>query len=189
MSARFFSELWMKDNTAISENVDYQDIVPFIERAQVTLIENRIGKKLYERLCDAINNQDWNADELELIKLLRPAACYYTVYLALPFLQIKIRNKGLVKGTDQFIQTVSRDDMKDLRQEVKEMVGFYMKAVEDWLCLYSSRYPEYSDSDPLNDKNIAQPFDFAGFMTYKGGFGYGLRDKDLILKTINYRKY
>lgn len=184
--AYFFTELWMKDNTAVSQNVDYQDLKPFIEPAQETLIENRIGKKLYERLCNAINNQDWNADELELIKLIRPAACYYTVYMALPFLQKKIRNKGLVKGTDQYIQTISRQDMLDLRIEVKEMVGFFMKRIEDWLCLYSSRYPEYSDPDPLNDKNLAQAFDFGGFMTYKGT-PYGLGDKELILKTINYK--
>lgn len=188
-SARFFSELWLIDNTAVSQNVDYADLVPFIEVAQQTLIENRIGPKLYERLCEAIDNQNWNADELELIKLLRPAAAYYTVYMALPFLQTKIRNKGLVKGTDQYIQTISRQDMLDLRQEFKEMVGFYMKRVEDYLCLYSSRFPQYSDPDALNKKNIAQPFDFGGFMSYKGEMGYGLSDRELILKTINYKKY
>jgi len=188
MSAFFFTELYLKENTAVSQNVDYQDIKPFIEPAQETLIKNRIGFKLYDRLCDAITNQDWNADELELIKLFRDAVVYHTVYMALPFLQTKIRNKGLVKGTDQFVQTISRQDMMDLRIEIKEMVGFYMKKVEDYLCLYSSRFPQYSDPDPLNDKNISQPFDFGGFMTYKGSWT-GLSDKDLILKTINYKKY
>lgn len=185
-SAYFFDEIWLKANTAVSQNVDYEDLIPFISVAQETLIEGRIGKKLYERLCQAIENEDWNADELELIKLIRPAAAYYTVYMALPFLQTKIRNKGLVKGTDQFIQTISRDDMKDLRQEFKDMVGFYMNKVEDWLCLYSSKYPEYSDPDALNKKNHAEPFDFSGFMTYKRT-GWGLSDRDIILKTIDYK--
>jgi hypothetical protein len=191
MKAIFFTETWLQNNTAISQNVDYEDIMPFIEPAQETLIENRIGPKLYERLCEAINLRDWNDDELTLIELFRPAVAYHTVWMALPFLQTKIRNKGIIKGTDQYIQTISRDDMKDLRQEIKDMVGFYMKRVEDWLCLYSIRYPQYSDPDALNKKNIDQPFDFSGFMTYKGGwgYGYGLRDKEVILKTINWKRY
>jgi hypothetical protein len=188
MAAYFFSEAYLKANTPITQNVDYQDLTPFIEPAQQTLIESRIGKSLYERLLQAIENQDWNADELELIKLIRPAVAYYTAYMALPFLQTKIRNKGLVKGTDNFIQTVSRQDMMDLRSEFSQMSGFYMEKVNEWLCLYSSRYPQYSDPDPLNDKHYAQPYDFGGFMTYKGT-GYGLSDIDLILKTISYKKY
>jgi hypothetical protein len=188
MSAYFFSENWIKANTAISNNVDYQDIKPFIIPAQEQLIKNRIGKSLYDRLLESIENGDYNNDELELIKLIRPAVAYYTVYLALPFLQTKIRRAGVIRNADQFIQTVTKQEMLDLRQEFLQMSGFFMKKVEDWLCLYSNLYPEYSDSNPLNDKNYYQPYDFGGFMTYKSN-SYGLGDRDLILKTINYKKY
>ena len=190
MSAYMFSENWLKANTAVTQNVDFQDIKPFIIPAQESIIKARVGKKLYERLEQAITNQDWNSDELELIKLIRPAVAYYSVYLALPFLQTKIRNAGIVKNGDQFIQTVSRQEMMDLRSEFSQMSGFYMEKVDEWMCLYSSRYPEYSDPDPLNDKTYAQPYDFGGFMTYKGnGWGLGETDRDLILKMINYRRY
>ncbi len=187
MNAYFFSENYLKSNTPVSNNVDYEDIKPFIEPAQETLIRSRIGKSLYDRLLQSIEQEDWNPDELELIKLIRPSVMYYTVYLALPFLQSKIRNKGIVKGTDQFLQTISRQDQLDLRQEFKEMSGFYMRRVEEWLCLYSSRYPQYSDPDALNKKNHAEPLDFAGWLPSKS-WG-GLSDRDLILKTINYKKY
>lgn len=190
MSAYFFSENWLKANTAITANVDYQDIKPFIESAQETLIRPRLGKSLYDRLLQAITDQDWNNDELELIKLIRPAAAYYSVYMGLPFLQTKIRRAGVVKNGDQFIQTVSRQEMLDLRSEFSQMAGFYMSKVDEWMCLYSTRYPEYADPDPLNDKDWVQPFDFGGFSTYKGSpWGMGLSDRDLILKMINYRRY
>jgi hypothetical protein len=185
----FFSENWLKANTAITQNVDYEDIRPFIEPAQDQLIKVRIGKSLYDRLVEAIVNGDWNNDELELLKLVRPAAAYYTVYLALPFLQTKIKNKGLVKGTDQYIQTISKDDMLSLRQEVLQMSNYYMARVEEWLCNYSYLYPQYQDPNPLNDKNYAMPYDFGGFLGYKG-YPYGMNtDVDLILKMINYKKY
>ena len=188
-NGHFFSENWIKANTAVTQNVDFQDLYPFIEPAQDQLIKERIGKSLYDRLVEAVINQDWNNDELELLKLVRPAAAYYTVYLALPFLQTKIRNKGLVKGTDQYIQTVSKQDMLDLRQEVLQMSNYYMARLEQWLCNYSSLYPQYISTDPLNTKDYQNPYDMGGFVSYKG-YPYGLgSDADLILKVINYKKY
>ena len=184
----FFSELYMKANTAVSSNVDYSDIRPFIEVAQDQLIRSRIGKTLYERLKQSIINLDYNSHELDLLVFIRPAVCYYTVYLALPFLQTKIRNKGIVKGTDNNIQTVSRQDMLDLRQEFLQMSNYYMKNLNDWLCLNSGLFPEYVDPDPLNNKHYQEPFDLGGFMSYKG-YGLGYLDRDLILKTVNYRKF
>lgn len=188
-NAFMFSENWLKANTPITQNVDYEDLRPFIEPAQDQLIKERLGKTLYDRLLEAITNQDWNNDELELLKLVRPAVAYFAVYLALPFLQTKIKNKGLVRGTDQFIQTVSKQDMLDLRQEVLQMSNYYMARVEEWMCNYSYKYPQYIDPNPLNNKDYQNPYDFGGFVGYKG-YPYGLgSDADLILKVINYRKY
>lgn len=189
MAASFFSENWLKSNTSITQNVDYQDIKPHILTSQENLIKPRLGKVLYERLMDAITNSNWNSDELELIKLIRPAAAYYSVYMALPFLQTKIRNAGVVKNGDQYIQTVSKQEMLDLRSEFSQMSSFYMAKVDEWMCLYSNKYPEYADPNPLNDKDYIQPYDFGGFMTYKSG-GWGLEgDSELIRKMINYRRY
>lgn len=186
-SASFFSEEWIKTFTPISSNVDFADLVPFVNIAQEQLIKVRIGKSLYDRLLQAITNQDWNNDELELIKLIRPASANYCVYLALPFLHTKIRNKGLVKGTDQYIQTVSKQDLLDLRQEFLQMSNYYMARVEEWLCNYSSLYPEYTSTDPLNDKTYSSPYDSTGFLSYKGGT-YGDSDAELVRKIIDYRK-
>lgn len=183
----FFSENWLKANTAVTQNVDMQDLVPFIGAAQEMIIKTRIGKTLYERLQEAVVNQDWNSDELDLLKLVRPVAAYYSLYLAIPFLQTKIRNKGLVKGTDQYIQTVSKQDMLDLRQEVLQMSNYYMARLDDYLCLYSSRFPQYADPNPLNDKIDGPSYDWGGFISYKSGH-YGSSDTDLILKMLNYKK-
>ena len=187
-NAYFFSEQWFKNFTPVSANVDYQEIIPFIDPAQQQLIKVRIGKSLYDRLLEAIINQDWNNDELELIKLCRVPSAFYTVYLALPFLQTKIRNKGLVKGTDQYIQTISKQDLLDLRQEFLQMSNYYMARVEEWLCLNSSLYPQYSDPNPLNQKTYSNPFEASGFLGYKGGYIEN-GDVDLILKMIDYKKY
>lgn len=186
MSASFFSEVFFKANTPVSASLDYADIIPFIEVAQESIIQPRIGKSLYNRLVQSITDEDWNDDELELIKLCRKPAMYWTLYMAMPFLQSKIRNKGIVKGTDQYIQTISRDDMKDLRGEFSQMSGFYMNKLDEWLCINSKKFPQYSDPDVLNKKTHVEPFDFGGFMTYKKGHSV-LSDKELILKTIGYR--
>jgi hypothetical protein len=104
----------------------------------------------------------------------------------MPFIQTKIKNKGLVKSADQFIQTVSKQDMLDLRQEVLNMSNFYMSRFEEWFCLNSSKFPQYSDPDPLNSKEYIEPYDLGGFMPFKGRSIPN--DVDAILKMINYQK-
>jgi hypothetical protein len=183
MGAFFFSENWIKANTAITKNVDYQELTPFISVAQEQIILPRIGKSLYDRLLLSIENKDYNTDELELIKLIRPASAYHTVYIAFPFLQTKIRNAGLVKNGDVTIQTITLKEMENLRSEFNQMTGFYMNKLNDWLCLYSSRFPEYSSTDPLNNKETVNPWDFGGFIPFKGTSG-----DELIKKVIGYNK-
>ena len=183
-NAYFFSENWMKEYTPVSQTVDYEDIKPFIEQAGDQLARPKIGTVLYERLKASIVATDYSADELVLIKLLRPALCNYTVYLALPFLQSKIRNKGIVRGTDQFISTISRQDMLDLRQEFLQLSGYYMSKVSEYLCDNGSLFPQYTATG--SDKTIYEDFDFGGFLPFKG---YALGgDTDLILKAIGYKR-
>lgn len=186
MSALFFTESWMKENTPLGQNVDYQDIKPFIEPAGDMYIKPEIGKSLYDRLKQSIIDNDYNSDELILLNLIRPAVCYYTLYMAMPFIQTKIRNAGLVKNADTTIQTISRQDMLDLRQETLNLASFYLGKITEWMCLYSSKYPQYSNPDPLNDKSILDNTDYAGFQPYKTALGLGT-DRDLILKTIGYK--
>lgn len=185
-TAFFFTELYIKANTAITANVDYQDIVPFIQTSQEMLVKERIGKVLYERLCQAIILRDWTDNELELITLCRPWVAFYCVYSALPFLQTKIKNKGLVRGTDQFVQTITTQDQLNLRQEFLQYSNYYGTKVDEYLCLYSSNFPQYSDPSPLNNKTHNQEYDMGGFGSYKGNC-YGLgSDVNLIMKTIGY---
>jgi hypothetical protein len=186
VEALFFTENYLKLNSAVSYNLDYSDLRPFIEPAQHQLIKLRVGLKLYERLSEAIINKDWNGDELELLRLVKPAVMYYSIYLALPFLQTKIKNKGLVKSADQFIQTVSGQDMMNLRQEVLNMSNFYMSRFEEWFCLNTIKFPQYSDPDQLNSKEYSEPYDLGGFLPFKGRAIPN--DVDAILKIINYKK-
>jgi len=183
MSSFLFSEVWIKQNTAITQNVDYNDIKPFILVAQETTIRDRIGFKLYDRLMEGIRLENLNNDELDLVKLCRPVAAYQTVYMALPFLQTKIRRAGVVKNGDSLIQTVSREEMETLRSEFLQMKGYYFKRLDEWLCINSKKFPQYADPDALNKKNYGQNWDFGGFMTFKG-----TGDRTLIEKIINYKK-
>jgi hypothetical protein len=181
----FFSEQWLKTNTAVTQNVDYQDIKPHIDRAQDLIIEPVIGLTLMNRLKESIVLQNWSQDELDLLIYIRPVAAYYTLYIALPFLQTKIRNKGVVMGADATIQTVSQQMMLDLRQETLEVANHYLAKLKRFMCLNSSKYPQYSDPNPLNEKTHTEPYDLGGFTPFKG---YGLpNDEALILKMINYR--
>jgi len=186
MAAYFFSENWLKANSPVTKNMDYEDLRPFIEVAQETIVLPRIGRALYNRLLESIELVDYNADELELIKIIRPVAAYQTIYLAFPFLQTKLRNAGIVKNGDAMIQTISGKEMEVLRSEINQMSGFYLNKLVDYLCVYSSKFPQYNSSEPLQDKVGGATFDYGGFLPFKSGLSH--RDDDLIRKMINYKK-
>ncbi len=185
-SAAFFSQDFFTAFTPVSSNLDYQDVKPFIQTSQKQLLKTRIGKSLYDRLIEAITNQDWNSNELELILLLREPVCLYTAYNAWPFLQSKMKNKGLVMSNGQAIQTVTEQNMINLRQELLQHSNYYMNEVDEYLRLNSGNFPEYSSSDPLNHKNDITPYDFGGFFPYKS-YASGGSECDAIKKIIGYR--
>jgi hypothetical protein len=155
MKALFISEKYLKDFTAISANIDVTDLLPHIIVAQDVHIQDAIGSKLYNTLQDHIVNNTVSADEDDLIKLIRPALAYYTLYTALPFIHIKIRNKGVLKQNGENTEAVELNELKYLRGEVLDNAEFYLRRVNNYLCDNGNLFPDYknqSGSDIMSNR-------------------------------------
>lgn len=163
VNAYFTSEEFLKDKTPINENLDIKKVVPFLGNAQEVWIQPLLGTALYNRLQEGIVNQNLTPSEEQLIRILRPAHAYYTVFTALPFIAVELRNAGLVRSANENIQPAEYSFYKELLNQVKNTAEFYATRVTQFLCDNKSVYPLWTDSTGIASKKTS---------SFNGGFYY-----------------
>lgn len=143
--AHFISPTWLKNNSPLSGNYDVNEIYPFASTAEEMYIQEAIGTKLFNRLIESLNAspQDTTANEVTLLKKIRPAVMWYSLYDALPFLDIKMRNIGIVRQGGDNLENVGRQDINDLRNLCKNKADFYINMVQRYLCENGDLFDEY----------------------------------------------
>lgn len=142
-NAFFISQTYLKDNSPISGNVDIGELYPFAKTAEEIYIQEAIGTPLFDRLITAVTNQTYTSNETTVIKKIRSALVWYTVYDALPFLDTKIRNIGVVQQGGENLQNVSDEKLRSLQKKCKDKGDFYLRMLQKWLCENQSVFTEY----------------------------------------------
>lgn len=144
-TAHFISDTYLKSNSPLSGNYDINEIYPFARTAEEKYIQEAIGTKLYDRLVESLNAspKDTTANEITLLKKIRSAVLWYTVYEALPFLDIKIRNIGVVRQGGENLQNVGRSDVTFLREQCKNNADYYLNLVQRYLCENGDLFEQY----------------------------------------------
>ncbi len=146
-TALFITENYLKTITAISSNVDIKDLVPHVEQAQDMFIQDALGSRLYVTLQTAIVNSNLNSDQENLLNLVRPCLAYYAMHTALPFINFKVRNTGVVKQSGENIQNADLSEIKYLRNEIKDTAEYYLQRINTYLCNYGNLHPTYTSPD------------------------------------------
>lgn len=149
----FVSNDYLKSFTPISYNVDINEILPHLEMAELLWTRELIGKELYDDLKTKFIAQTLNADEIVLVSLLKQHISYRSLYEALPFLHIKIRNKGTMKLTGENEIPSEMNEMKYLRSEISNKAEYFEKRVTEYLCLNGSKFPLWGQSDDITGIN------------------------------------
>lgn len=158
----WITQQYLKTFTPINMNVDISEVASHIETAQLIHTREILGKNLYDDLNTKIKNATLNAKETELVDILKQALAYRSAEIAIPFLSMKIRNKGLVKMRDEFAEPVSLDDMKYIRHELANRAEYFEKRAKDFLCQFNTDFPLYTASTtPRNQiyPNYNLPYD------------------------------
>lgn len=148
MAARafFISETYLKDNSPLTANIDVAEIYPFAKTVEDIYIQEAIGTKLYEDLITKINADSTLAsypNELVLVRKIRDAVLWLTIYDALPFIATKIRNIGVVQQAGENLTNADKPNEWALRKECKDKGDFYLERVQRYLCSYHSLFPLY----------------------------------------------
>lgn len=167
-TVRFISTDYIKINTPIQENVDSDILLPFILSAQDTHIHQALGTTFYTRLKNGVINNDLNSDELELMRsYIQPCLAQFAFYEVLPHLNYKPTNKAISQSSSEYSQPSALEEIKYLRQSVRDLAEFYLKRLNKYLCDYSSLFPEYENPDDKENLGKSRKSYFTGIYMEK----------------------
>jgi len=158
----WITQQYLKTFTPINMNVDVSEVASHIETAQLIHTREILGKNLYDDLNTKIKNATLSTREAELVDILKQALAYRSAEIAIPFLSMKVRNKGLVKMRDEFAEPVSLEDMKYIRHELANRAEYFEKRAKDFLCQFTTDFPLYTASTTPHNQiypNYNLPYD------------------------------
>lgn len=172
----FISEAKLKSVTAIHENVEPDDLMPYVVQAQDIYVQDILGTKFYNNLKTAVSGSTLTAAETTLIdNYLSPMLANYALYLALPTLNYKMKNKAVLNPTSEESNSTTLDEIKYLRQAVQDTAQFYQQRTLDYLRDNPNSFPDYmnpgTDGMMPNHKNAYTHGIFIPKMGNNCGYG------------------
>jgi hypothetical protein len=150
---QFTSVEYIKQNTAIEENVDASKISPFIIKVQDTHLQQILGSYFYQHLMDAVANSTLTVAEDNLIKnYIQRLVAEWTFYEVFPFLNYKATNKAISKQNSDNSIPSELNEIKFMRSAISDMAQFYNERLVSELINNGNLYPEYQN--PLVPENL-----------------------------------
>lgn len=145
----YISENRLKESTTINHNVDTELLVPNIKVAQDKYILTKLGSdldnKLQQLIQDAELDDAGNENYKKLVNTyIQPALIQWTTYESIIYLGFKFQNKDIMRKNSETGTPASLDDIKFLRQEVRNTAEWYTERLVDYLCHNNNLFPEYS---------------------------------------------
>ena len=142
----------LKKKSIIDGNLDGDKIVQFIEVAQDTYIQPRLGTKLYEALMELVFSNDIDLAENSNYKLLhteyvKPMLVWYAQAIYMDFAPYKIANGGVYKHTSENADLPAETELASIKASMIEYAEFYVKRFEDYMCYNKDLFDEYDDNE------------------------------------------
>ena len=145
----FVTEYYLKSFTPISQNVDITEVTPHLETVELINTRELIGKPLYDDLKTKFINQTLDANEIQLVDLLKRGISYRATAECIPFLSMKITSKGVQTLRGDYSETPGLNSIKYLKAELENKAEYYEQRVIEYLCKNSKYFPLYNTSDDI----------------------------------------
>lgn len=174
----FISEARLKKLTAVHDNVEPNELMPFVVQAQDVYIQDILGTYFYQELKDKITNNTVSGYYKTLLDdYISPTLANYAVYLALPSLNYKIKNKSVLNPSSEEAQNTDLSQLKYLRGSVQDTSQFYAERTREYLRDNQEQFPEYTNpgvDGMMPNKN--NPYFHGVYIPKKYGCGNDLPD-------------
>jgi hypothetical protein len=143
-SVIFISEARLKKLTAVHDNVEPQELTPFVVQAQDIYIQDILGTTFYQALQTKITNNDVTGYYQTLLNdYIAPTLANYAVYLAFPSLNYKIKNKAILTPTSEESATTDLTALKYVRGSIQDTAQFYGERTREYIRDNQEQFPEY----------------------------------------------
>jgi hypothetical protein len=144
----FISSARLKKLSGIYENF-YDDLIqPFTLQAQDIYVQEKLGTSFYNSLKLRVSGSTTTALEQTLLNdYIAPMLANYAVWLALPSIHYRIKNKAVLVGTSEEAQPADLNELKFLRSSILDIAQFYGERMREFLVDNESSFPEYVNYD------------------------------------------
>ena len=130
----FISEGRLKKLTAIHENVEPDDLTPFVIQAQDLRVQELLGTKMYNNLKTKVLSGTTSSYEDTLLDdYLAPMLANWAVYYAYPNLNFKIKNKSVLNPSAEEADNTDLSTIKYLRGNIQDTAEFYTERAREFL--------------------------------------------------------
>ena len=175
----FISTVYLKKNTIIESNVEDHILTPNILKAQVIEIQNVIGTSLYDALIVRVIAGTVTGNYKTLMDdYIAPSLSEWSLYYALPAISMRLENSSIVMKDTENSTPVSLDDVKYLRNDIRNTSEFLSDRLSKYLCANASSFPEFRDESESDEVHPSSNNFFSGIYlgdtcksnirTYKG---------------------
>lgn len=145
------SEQLLKTYVPVDENLYGNYTFSAVYNAQERFVREVLGEKLYYKLQELVYTGEITKGGNEsyrsfLDEYVVPYECWVAAYEAISLAYLKVANLGVLKPTDANIQTVSAEEMNNLRDEYLNRAGIYRQKIVTFLRRYYDVIPELKES-------------------------------------------
>lgn len=149
MGVLLISEVKLKAFTNINKNVDMDVLKAEIQIAQDIDLQTILGTKFYDHLLNQVSStgNTFNANEKKLVDdYIQPFLIQQAYFQAMPNLQFRTMNRGIVQGEMESATSVDIETFKYLRNIQKSRSDFYMTRLLDYLLIGygQNQFPDYN---------------------------------------------
>lgn len=143
------SEAFIKAQTNISDNVAGKYILPSLREAQEVGLKGIVGESMLAKLKSLVEKDEVNADGNAVYKELLDKAQYYLAYMTIVEIvnkvTFKIGNAGLVRATDENMQTASQSEMVSQIEYYQGKADFYCHELQNFILNNIAQLPEINE--------------------------------------------
>lgn len=135
------SETKLKAFTDIDPNVSSAVLLPFIGVVQQTKLEYIIGAKYYKSLLNQVSGGTISANTTDynfLTYFAQPMLIWAAYAECLPSIWARIKNNGIVNGTEQ---TITKSEMDWFQKRADDRSQFFERRMIDEIIFNSNLYP------------------------------------------------
>jgi len=146
MSTYFVTETYLKVKTPITQNVDVNEITPFISTNSDMRIQPILGTYFYDDILTKYNAQTLSADETTLVEKIQPCIAWYAASDAVFALTYQLKNKGLQKQNGDFSESVTPDEVTLGMDHYQQKAAFYEMRMRRWLVKNKALFANFTSS-------------------------------------------